>query len=68
MAVNTSKTPTLETLGIVLQNDPKLAAALSRRLRCKLSARPAQHGLSSDTMALITSDCGDMRSLGSKWP
>ena len=52
-----------------MQNDPKLAAALSRRLRCKLSARPATtHGLVSDTIALITSDCGDMRSLGSKWP
>ena len=27
-----------------------------------------QHGLSSDTMALVTSDCGTMRSLSIKWP
>ena len=27
-----------------------------------------QHGLSSNTMALITSHCGTMRSLSIKWP
>ena len=27
-----------------------------------------QQGLSSNKMALITSDCGTMRSLGIKWP
>ena len=27
-----------------------------------------QHGLSSNKMALITSDCGTMRSLSTKWP
>ena len=26
------------------------------------------HGLSSNTMALITSDCGAMRVLSTKWP
>ena len=29
---------------------------------------PPQHGLPSNEMALITSDCGTMRSLGIKWP
>ena len=29
---------------------------------------PPQHGLSSDTIALINSDCGEMRYLGVKWP
>ena len=29
---------------------------------------PPQYGLSSDTMALITSGCGTMRSPGIKWP
>ena len=29
---------------------------------------PTAHGLSSNTMALITSDCGATRSLGTKWP
>ena len=28
----------------------------------------SQRGLPSNTMALITSDCGSIRSLGSKWP
>ena len=29
---------------------------------------PPQHGLSYTNMALITSDCGAMRSLGIEWP
>ena len=31
-------------------------------------AGTSQHGLSPKTMALITSDCGAIRSLGTKWP
>ena len=31
-------------------------------------AGPPRHGLSSDKMALVTSDCGTMRSLSIKWP
>ena len=34
--------------------------------RARAGAAPPQHGLSSDTMVLITSDCGAMRSLGIK--
>ena len=33
-----------------------------------LSAQSPQHGLSSNKMALITSDCGEMCSPSIKWP
>ena len=32
------------------------------------AAPPGQYGLSSNKMALITSDCGKMRNLSIKWP
>ena len=32
------------------------------------TTKTPQHGLSSNTMALITSDCVTMRSLSIKWP
>ena len=33
-----------------------------------VGAQPSQHGLCSDTMAVITSDCDAMRSPSIKWP
>ena len=36
---------------------------------CSIPVRgPPQHGVHSNNMALITSDCGTMRSLRIKWP
>ena len=40
----------------------------SRRIEEPAGAGPPRHGLSSDKMALVTSNCGTMRSLSIKWP
>ena len=37
-------------------------------LLCNAVRAPPKHGLSSNRMALITSDCGTMRSMSTKWP
>ena len=39
-----------------------------QRPRTSVRPHPHKHGLSSDKMALVTSDCGATRSPGSKWP
>ena len=55
------------TLGLALA---VTAAHSQRGLSAEPTARcpPPQHGLSSKTMTLITSDCGATRSLSIRWP
>ena len=44
------------------------AQAARPALQTFAAVRPAQHGLSSNKTALITSDCGEARSPTIKWP
>ena len=48
---------------------PIVCSSVSTWPHCvRVRGTPTAHGLSSNKMALITSECGEMRSLSIKWP
>ena len=56
------------TVSSMARRDPDHAGLRPGEHPCAQDALPQQHGLYSNKLALITSNCGKLRYLSIKWP